>query len=78
MGCNEVPKAGGGTYWDGDKGDKRDFVLGHDPDEVYKFSLLVDIVDRLAKGDDLSPSLSKLSDPHDMCKHLLNDGTEAG
>ena len=33
--CNEVPKAGGGTYWFGDERDYRDFVQGHDPYEGY-------------------------------------------
>jgi cytidine deaminase len=30
VGCNEVPKAGGGQYWEGDASDKRDFQLGYD------------------------------------------------
>ena len=40
MGCNEVPKSGGGTYWPGDKSDKRDFVDGHDPNHVKRVELL--------------------------------------
>ena len=30
VGCNEVPKAGGGQYWPDDNVDKRDFKLGYD------------------------------------------------
>ena len=47
LGCNEVPKAGGGTYWFGDPSDARDFVAGHDPNELQKIEILVDILDRL-------------------------------
>jgi deoxycytidylate deaminase len=32
-GCNEVPKALGGTYWTGDEGDARDFQKGNDTNE---------------------------------------------
>jgi cytidine deaminase len=78
MGCNEVPKAGGGTYWFGDEGDKRDFVQGLDPNEGYKVSLLVDILDRLAKGAHLSESLLQLGDAHKIGKRLLEDPGEQG
>jgi deoxycytidylate deaminase len=78
MGCNEVPKSGGGTYWSGDPDDKRDFVLGHDPNEDYKMSLLVDIVDRLAKGAHLSADLMTLNDSHEIGKHLLKDTSIEG
>ncbi|MET0603911.1 MAG: anti-phage dCTP deaminase [Baekduia sp.] len=30
IGCNEVPRAGGGAYWEGDPDDARDFQLGVD------------------------------------------------
>jgi deoxycytidylate deaminase len=30
VGCNEVPRAGGGAYWEGDEDDARDFRLGID------------------------------------------------
>lgn len=35
-GCNEVPKAGGGSYWPSDKPDVRDYALGVDPNEQEK------------------------------------------
>lgn len=78
MGCNEVPKAGGGTYWPGDKGDKRDFIQGHDPNEAYKMSLLFDILDRLAKGSHLSEDLLTLGDAHKIGKKLLDDNGTNG
>lgn len=30
VGCNEVPAFGGGSYWTGQEGDARDFMLGQD------------------------------------------------
>jgi len=75
MGCNEVPKAGGGTYWFGDEGDRRDFVEGRDPNEGHKVSLLVDILDRLARGSHLTQSLLDLGDAHKIAKKLLEDSS---
>jgi deoxycytidylate deaminase len=33
VGCNEVPRAGGGAYWTGDKDDARDFQRGVDANQ---------------------------------------------
>jgi deoxycytidylate deaminase len=60
MGCNEVPKAGGGTYWSEDPNDRRDIVEGHDPNERKKNELLADLIDRLLSGGHLSTSLQAL------------------
>src|SRR5262249_55051824 len=43
IGCNEVPKAGGGTYWEGDKGDARDAALGEDQNTRRKRLMVTDI-----------------------------------
>lgn len=74
LGCNEVPRAGGGTYWTGDMLDARDFVAGHDPNEAQKVEILVDLLDRLQKGGHLSEALSQLKDPNEIGKHLLEEG----
>lgn len=50
QGCNEVPKAGGGTYWADDPTDTRDYILERDENERIKRSLLADVVRRLAEG----------------------------
>jgi deoxycytidylate deaminase len=76
MGCNEVPKAGGGTYWSGNLRDARDFVQGHDPNERKKIELLVDLIDRLKKGEHLSESLMKIQDSYEISKALLSDGAD--
>jgi deoxycytidylate deaminase len=36
LGCNEVPKAGGGQYWTGDMPDAREVALGFDSSESIK------------------------------------------
>lgn len=76
MGCNEVPKAGGGTYWSDDPRDARDFVQGHDPNERKKIELLVDLIDRLKKGDHLSALLMGVSDAYEISKKLLSDDAD--
>lgn len=49
VGTNEVPKAGGGLYWDGDDGDARDFQLGEDSIDSYKKRMLCEVLDHLKK-----------------------------
>jgi deoxycytidylate deaminase len=47
LGCNEVPKFGGGTYWVGDKKSHRDIEDGHDANMVNKRRIIYDFVNRL-------------------------------
>lgn len=56
QGCNEVPKAFGGTYWDGDEQDYRDVKLGHDPNDLIKKEVVRDLLERLLRGGMLSES----------------------
>ena len=44
LGSNEVPKAGGGTYWSDDDFDDREFRRGHDSNDKRKNELLQEIV----------------------------------
>lgn len=61
LGCNEVPKAGGGTYWAEDANDRRDFVNGRDSNHQVREDMATDALKRLqptwlnAKLQDLSP-----------------------
>jgi deoxycytidylate deaminase len=59
VGTNEVPKAGGGLYWAGDKPDQREFVRGEDTNDLHKRGLLEDLLNRLAKE-------------HWLCEHKAN------
>ena len=47
VGTNEVPKAGGGLYWDGDQPDQRDFKTGRDSSVQLRQQVLGDVLDRL-------------------------------
>lgn len=76
MGCNEVPKTGGGTYWSNDPYDGRDFVKGHDPNELRKIELVVDMINHLQKGRYLSSELMELIEPTEICKKLLSKDNE--
>ena len=55
IGCNEVPKAGGGTYWTKDTDDARDYTLEHDENDRMRRVLLADVVRRLMDAGLLNP-----------------------
>lgn len=47
LGCNEVPAAFGGQYWDGDEQDARDFKMGFDSNAQVKREVLEEIAGRI-------------------------------
>ncbi len=59
QGCNEVPKAFGGTYWDGEEPDYRDAKLGKDPNDFIKQQVVRDLLERLCNAD-----LLNINDPY--------------
>jgi cytidine deaminase len=58
-GCNEVPKPGGGIYWEDDPHDSRDFTLGYDPNAATSNEMLRDLLARMKKEGWLSTKASK-------------------
>jgi deoxycytidylate deaminase len=76
LGCNEVPTAGGGTYWPSDSDDQRDFRQGVDPNDEQKTEILVDVINRLLKSKKLSQELLDLDDPMKVSGLLLDDKGE--
>jgi deoxycytidylate deaminase len=62
LGCNEVPKAGGGTYWTGDKNDMRDVAKGYDYNTNRKRGMLLDVVIRLKDNKLLAKALADLDE----------------
>lgn len=60
MGCNEVPKAGGGTYWEHDANDHRDYVEGEDSSVRRKDEIVSDILRRLQEAKWLSEDLASV------------------
>jgi deoxycytidylate deaminase len=59
-GCNEVPKAKGGTYWTGDTDDARDAKKGFDSNERIKKSLLVDFAKLLNKAQFFKEEINEM------------------
>lgn len=62
LGCNDVPKAGGGLYWEGDEGDSRDHLRGYDSNDQVKMHFLRDILVRLQKSGWLAEQFTDLSE----------------
>lgn len=78
LGCNEVPKAGGGTYWSGDPGDQRDFVAGRDPNDEKKRELVADFIDRMFKSGRLAKDKCGNKDALTLAEEWLADGSAYG
>jgi deoxycytidylate deaminase len=74
MGCNEVPKALGGTYWTGDSNDARDIKKGFDSNERIKKSLLVDFTKRLKEGGFLKEDGKELG----VARFILKETSRGG
>ncbi len=66
QGCNEAPKAFGGTYWDLETPDHRDVKLGYDPNEIYKNEIVRDLIERLIDDQLLSEKATKIGGPSDI------------
>ena len=74
LGCNEVPKALGGTYWHGDPNDARDFQKSYDSNERIKKSLLVDFTKRLKEAGFLKEQEKEL----DVARFILKETARGG
>jgi hypothetical protein len=76
LGCNEVPKAGGGTYWTDDEASiYRDVDIGLDPNQDRKAEIVYDLLTRMGKEKFLSSELTKLKTPQKQAEMLLNSDT---
>lgn len=62
QGCNESPRAGGGTYWDGELPDNRDVKRGFDPNDLRRKEILRDVIERLRKRHYLSDTLLEMGE----------------
>ena len=70
IGNNEIPKAGGGLYWEDDDPDGRDFVKGQDASVNFRNKILTEIVHELHKQDILNP---KWGDPQNLFEYFSSD-----
>jgi deoxycytidylate deaminase len=57
VGTNEVPKAGGGLYWEGDPHDAREFTKGRDSSDSRKAKLAKAIATELGRQELLAPNV---------------------
>ena len=62
VGTNDVPKAGGGLYWEPeeDEADHRDFMRGEDTSDRMKRNNLAEVLDALKKAKLLKSEVSEL------------------
>ena len=74
MGCNEVPKPDGGTYWACETPDARDYTLGRDENERIKRAFLADMVRRLIESQLISSQLS----PEALIAKVIQEATKKG
>ncbi len=70
QGCNEVPKAFGGAYWDSEQPDYRDIKIGHDPNALEVREVLRDLFQRLRDGGLLSDKALGFGTPSAMVREL--------
>lgn len=79
QGCNEVPKAFGGTYWDGEQPDFRDIKVGKDSNDILKVDVLTNLVEVMKAHGLLSDKVAKSGSPMQIVKFLIGreDGPEA-
>ena len=74
LGSNEVPKAGGGTYWADDKFDDRDYMRKADSNHVRKHEMLAQILNAL----DPNADAAKLSKDKRILETQFMDALEYG
>jgi cytidine deaminase len=75
QGCNEVPKAFGGAYWDSETPDFRDVRIGYDPNAAEIRDVVRDLLQRLSDEKLLSRKALQLGDvPMMVDKLTARDG----
>lgn len=72
LGCNEVPKSGGGTYWEREETDARDHQVGHDKNTLKKRELVIDVVRNLQNKNILFEEWDGRNED-ELTKVLLDD-----
>lgn len=72
QGCNEVPKAFGGTYWDCEAPDYRDISRGSDPNEDEKREVVRDVLERLDTAEMIKLPTKSKRDLNDLIDHLTS------
>jgi deoxycytidylate deaminase len=76
VGTNDVPKAGGGLYWEGDDPDARDHVVRQDSSDVVRRGMLAEVLDRLIKAGWLNDTLREKK--VDDLTRIIREGADFG
>jgi deoxycytidylate deaminase len=74
LGCNEVPKAGGGAYWSDEVYDDRDYVRGYDSNDRRKEEILRELLTLAGHEFDVN---ELVGDPHIRDSQMM-DAIEYG
>ncbi|WP_052341587.1 deaminase [Salinarimonas rosea] len=78
LGTNEVPSPRGGTYWDGDEPESREYLRGADTNEEFKHKLLTDALHHLAKAGVVTDAYKDL-DSRTLLKRISEErGVDLG
>lgn len=71
VGTNEVPKTGGGHYWEDDPRDARDHQKGGDVSDLIRRAMIAEVIDRLKKAGWLDKTKSETA-VEDLVKEALD------
>jgi cytidine deaminase len=78
VGCNEVPRAGGGTYWTDGENDSRDYAIGYDSNQKVREDMSRDALVRLQRQGWFAGDYAKLP-PDDLVEAAFyEDSTRVG
>jgi cytidine deaminase len=72
VGCNDVPRFGGGLYWPEDQNDSRDFRIGLDSSVLFRQDLVTQFIMRLGDNELLSVKAAKAR-PEAVSRKLLRN-----
>jgi deoxycytidylate deaminase len=76
LGTNEVPRTGGGQYWEGDEPDERDFRRGSDSSMRYRRRVLADALRRLGDAQVLNPEKAPRRIDKEYVERLLREAPQ--
>jgi deoxycytidylate deaminase len=77
LGCNDVPRAGGGQYWSGDEPDARDFQLGFDSSARFRHKITTELTAKLL-GAGWTPPEGWEREPQKLADRIADRGVFKG
>lgn len=75
-GCNDIPKAMGGMFWEGDHPDLRDFQLQQEPNDYWKEDLIKELIKKACNLTDEKEILAKYEKLNKKPRPRIFDITE--